>query len=80
MRDKSCAVQSVSLPGSAGPDATFLRTTFLAARIRLWALLMHTSASNSANCGFAFNHKLKASFTTPETKAALWRDDKRSLV
>ena len=31
MRLKSCAEQSVNLPGSAGPDATFLRTTFFAA-------------------------------------------------
>ena len=27
-------VAEVNLPGSAGPDATFLRTTFFAARIR----------------------------------------------
>ncbi|CSI54113.1 Uncharacterised protein [Vibrio cholerae] len=50
------------------------------ARIRLCALAIQTSANCSASCGFSLSHKLKASFTTPETNAADWREERRSLV
>lgn len=43
------AVQSASLPGSAGPLVSFLRTTFFAARRRRWALEIAISASSSAD-------------------------------
>src|SRR3569832_1221011 len=38
VRDKSCALQSASLPGSAGPAVTILRTTCLPARSRASAV------------------------------------------
>src|SRR5690606_28704659 len=79
-REGSCDEQSVNLPGNGGPWVTFLRTTFLLARMRRWALLIHTSASCSASSVCSFSHRLNASFATPETNAAHCRDESRSLV
>ncbi|MNE41981.1 hypothetical protein D3C80_1360860 [compost metagenome] len=50
----SAQLQSVSLPGRAGPWVIFLRTTVLAARIRRWALLMQISAICSASSVLLF--------------------------
>ena len=77
---RSCELQSASLPGSAGPLTSFLRTTFFAARKRRWAELIAISANNSAVWTFWLSHKLKASFTTPPINTALWREERRSLV
>ena len=76
----SSLVQSASLPGNAGPDVSFLRTTFLAERMRRAALPMQCWASNSASSVCSLSHRLKLSLTTPEIKAAASREDNRSLV
>lgn len=76
----SCPAQSASLPGSAGPWVIFLRSTFLPALRRRPALLIASSASCRPISACSLSHRLKASFTTPETNAAASRDDRRSLV
>ena len=57
----------------------FLRTTVLAARIRRWALGCRSPPAVRPALGVAVQVRLKASFTTPDTKAELWRDDSRSF-
>ncbi|MNF96541.1 hypothetical protein D3C84_793350 [compost metagenome] len=76
----SCPAQSASLPGNAGPWVMRLRSTFLLALSRRPALLMASSANCMPSSGWALSQRLKASLTTPETKAAASRDDRRSLV
>jgi len=51
----SCDVQSASLPGSAGPETIFLRTTFLAAFSRFCALTIASCAiwSPVSGCWFS---------------------------
>ena len=80
VRSLSWALQSVNLPGNAGPEVTRLRTTFLAARKRRCAFEIHNSANNSAVSVCSFNHKLNESFTTPDTNAAHEREDSFSFV
>ena len=80
VRARSWEVQSASLPGSAGPVVTFLRTTCFEARIRAWAPAMAISAMRSPASGCCPSHRLNASFTTPETNAAHSLDESRSLV
>ena len=72
--------QSASLPGSAGPWVTFLRTTLRPARWRACAALITSSAMRSPRSTCSFSHRPKASLTTPETKAAHSREESRSLV
>jgi len=48
--------------------------------MRLWAALMASSAMRSPSAVFWLSQRLKASFTTPETKAAHSREESRSLV
>ncbi len=69
----SWPAQSASLPGSAGPWVMRLRSTFLPALRRRPALLMASSASCRPSSVWALSHRLKASLTTPETKAAASR-------
>ena len=73
-------VQSASLPGSAGPLVTFLRTTLRLARSLRWALVMAISAIRSPDSGCWESQRLSASLAIPETKAAHSRDARRSLV
>ena len=73
-------MQSASLPGSAGPAATFLRCTFLAGRWRRMALSMASWAMRSASSVCWLSQSEKASLATPETKAAASREVRRSLV
>ena len=72
--------QSASLPGSAGPEVTFLRATFFALFWRRWAALITSSARASAWSTWWLSHSEKASLTTPETKPATVREESRSLV
>ena len=56
----SCDVQSASLPGKAGPETIFLRTTFLAAFNRFCALLMASCAIWSPVSGMLVQPQRKA--------------------
>jgi hypothetical protein len=80
LRSGSVEVQSASFPGRAGPWVTFLRVTMRPALSLAWAAPMASSAMRSASATCWLSHRLKASLTTPETKAAHSREDRRSLV
>ena len=79
-RSGSCSVQSASLPGSAGPLVMRLRVTRAAALVRSCALPIANCAIFSPASGCWLSQSAKASFTTPETKAADSRDESFSLV
>ena len=78
--DGSWLVQSASLPGSAGPATTRLRTICFAVFKRRCAFSMANAAIWSPVSGCWLSHSAKWSFTTPCTKLAHSRDDSRSLV
>ena len=80
MRSGSCEVQSASLPGSAGPDTTRLRTTFCAAFSRACAFMIASMAIFSPASGCCASQMPNESFTSPETNAADSREASRSLV
>ena len=80
MRERSCAVQSASLPGSAGPDVSFLRSTFFDCLSRTSAWLMATLAIFSASATLLFSQIENASCVTPETNAEASREERRSFV
>ena len=65
-RFKSRAVQSASLPGSAGPLVGFLRTTFRRAQATLGAGDRHFRQQLCRLDVLDFSHRLKASLTTPK--------------
>ena len=73
-------MQSASLPGSAGPEVTFLRVTCFSVFRRALARSMASWAMRSPTSTFWFSHRLKASCTAFSTKPAAWREDRRSLV
>ena len=73
-------MQSASLPGRAGPWVIFLRMTCLAAFRRALARSMASCAMRSPSSTCWLSHRLKASWMTPSTMPAAWRDDSRSLV
>jgi hypothetical protein len=58
------------LPGNAGPETIFLRTTFFAALRRDCALEIASSAIWSPVSGCWLSHSEKLSLMTPPTKAA----------
>ena len=78
--DRSWLVQSASLPGSAGPEVTFLRATLRLFFMRCCAFSIASLAISSPSPTFWFSHRLKASLTIPDTKVAAAREDSRSLV
>ena len=77
---KVCPTQSANLPGKAGPDTIFFRSTFFAAFKRRPALAITISANCIAMSEFWFNHKAKASLAIFSTIPDASRLDKRSLV
>ncbi len=74
-------MQSASLPGSAGPCVTFLRTTCFSVFRRALARSIAICAIFSPSSTCWFSHRLKASCAAPSMKpAAAWRELSRSLV
>ncbi len=77
----SWRVQSASLPGSAGPVTTRLRTTLRLALSRALGVgdrQLGNAVRRPPGCWFS--HRANASLTTPDTNAAHSREDSRSLV
>ena len=74
VRDRSCEMQSASLPGRAGPCVTFLRTICFSVFRRALARSIASCAIFSPISMCWLSHSENASCAAPSTKPAAWRE------
>ena len=74
VRDRSCEMQSASLPGRAGPWVIFLRTICFSVFRRALARSIASCAIRSPISVCWLSHSENASCAAPSTKPAAWRE------